>query len=316
MSPSVWLSVILLAGIASAATSEGVPRGKRTPRRPATHIVVRTVDFDAQGANLRLAPGVAVIVAGGRPDAPLAGRVTATLAGGAEISGRVEGGALGERLTRTVALRSADGRAPIGTGLEGALVIVAGKAAEGDVICETTGLVHARVIVPADALGAEPHELVYPMVVERVVWVPAETDLLATPGGRPRAHLARGARVAVLADDDPKWWRVRTYGAFALDGVVARERLATGGDGAPPIEAKVPKGLTPTHEVLAGAPASADPAGRKVVGNLRGGTLVSVGVEVAGPRVKVMTYGDVVGELWVPSAALRPLEREIWNERD
>jgi len=49
---------------------------------------------------------------------------------------------------------------------------------------------------------------------------------------------------------------------------------------------------------------------------LRGGTLVSVGVEVAGPRVKVMTYGDVVGELWVPSAALRPLEREIWNERD
>jgi len=310
----VWLSVFWLAGVASAATT--VPKGKRTPRRPATHVVTRTVDLDAQGAALRLAPGVAVIVAGARADAPLGGRVVATLAGGTEITGRVDGAALGERLTRTVALRAADGRTSIGTGLEGALVSVAGKAADGEVVCETTGLVRARVLVPADALGAEPHELVYPMVAERVVWVAAETELLGEPGGRPRARLARGARLAVLADDDPKWTRVRTYGAFALDGVVAHDRLATGPDGAPPLDEAVPKGLTPTHEVLAGAAASADPAGRKVVGNLRGGTLVSVGVEVAGPRVKVMTYGDVVGELWVPSAALRPLEREIWNERD
>jgi hypothetical protein len=115
--------------------------------------------------------------------------------------------------------------------------------------------------------------------------------------------------------DRSGWARVRTYGAFALDGVMPRDRLGPVGE-APESEAPPSKGLVPTHEVLTEALASADSLGRKPVGTLRGGALVTVGIEVAGPRVRVMTHGDAVGEIWVPAAALRSLERDIWNEHE
>ena len=306
--------VLLFWGTAWAATAS-LPRGKRSARKAATQVVVRTVDLDAQGVPIRLAPGVAVSVAGGRIDAPVSGRVVATLVGGAELTGRIDGAALGERLARTVELRAVEGGAPIGEGREGGLVTIAGRTADGAFVCDTVGPVRARVTVPANALTAEPRELVFPVVNERLGSMSSEADLLTAPAGRPRARLARGARVVILAQGDARWARVRTYGAFAIEGFVAKERLGST-DGAPPLEDPVPRGLTPTHEVLVEAPATADSAGRKSIGTLRGGTLVSMGVEVAGPRIKVMTYGDVVGEIWVPSASLRTLEREIWNEHD
>jgi hypothetical protein len=184
-------------------------------------------------------------------------------------------------------------------------------------LCETVGPVRAQVLVPADALTAEPRELVYPVVSEpaaKLAAISAPTDLVG-PGGRSRAKLERGARVVVLPLAVAAGFvRVRTYGPFALEGLVARERL--GADEGPMSAESRHAGLVPTHEVLAEAPAFADPAGKRPIGTLRGGALVSVGIEVSGPRVKVMTYGDVVGEMWVPSAALRPLEREIWVPED
>ena len=329
----VGLLVLALAAVTAGAATTAVPRGKRTPRKPATHVVVRRATLDAQGVEVHLASGLAVIVPGARIDAPIAGRVTATLAGQAELGGRIEGSALGARLAHATALGDPSGGPSLGEGREGAFVTALGKApgnakAPGSVVCDTVGPVRARVLVPAEALTAEARELVYPVVSEpgqKMVAVVAETELLAGAGGRVRAHLARGARVLVLGEDGGGrggWARVRTYGAFALDGVVARDRLGpTGetGDSAQSVEAggaasPASKGLTPTHEVLVEAAASADAAGRKPIGTLRGGTLVTVGIEVAGPRVKVMTYGDVVGEMWVPAAALRSLERDVWTQ--
>jgi hypothetical protein len=40
-----------------------------------------------------------------------------------------------------------------------------------------------------------------------------------------------------------------------------------------------------------------------------------MGVEVSGPRIKVMTHGEVVAELWATQAMLRPLEASVWAER-
>jgi hypothetical protein len=309
--------------LATGASGSAVPKGKRAPRKPVTHVVVRPAELDAQGLIVRLAPGLAVSVPSGRTDAPLRGRTSLTLGGQAELSGRVEASALGARLAHATPLADPVGGDRLGEGLEGAFVTVsspsggAGAPRSGSVLCETVGPVRAQVLVPADALTAEPRELVYPVVSEpaaKLATVSAPTDLVG-PGGRSRAKLERGARVVVLPLAAAAGFvRVRTYGPFAMEGLVAKDRLGAD-DGPLPAEPRK-TGLTPTHEVLAEAPAFADGGGKRPIGTLRGGTLVTVGIEVSGTRVKVMTYGDVVGEMWVTSAALRPLERDIWTEHD
>jgi hypothetical protein len=139
-------------------------------------------------------------------------------------------------------------------------------------------------------------------------------DLVTAPGGRSVAKIEKGARVVVL-EEDARWTHVRSYGAFEIEGWLPRERLAAT-DAVPPVDEAPARGLTPSHEALVDTAVFADAAGHKTAGTLRGGTLVTVGVEIAGPRVKIMTHGDVVVELWVAQAGLRALEPEIWNERN
>jgi hypothetical protein len=299
--------LIALAGTVDAAPD--VPRGRRTVRREPTHVVLRALDVDAQGARARLAPGVAVVVAG----PARSGMVTATTVGPVEVTARVEAAALGARIAADTDVRRVDGAAPIGRARAGALVVVVGRGG-GGLVCDTVGPVRARVVVPADTITAEPRELVYPVAEHRLAAVGAPTDLVGAPGGQAVARLERGARLAVV-DEDGAWARVRSYGAFEIDGYVARERLVDRAD-APPLDEPGSKGLTPTHEALVDTPAFADAAGRRAAGTLRGGALVSVGIERNGPRVQVMTHGDVVVELWVPLASLRPLEPDIWSERN
>jgi hypothetical protein len=332
----VFVALCAQAAPSWASSGPSVPKGKRAARKPVTHVVVRPAELDAQGVIVRLAPGLAVSVPSGRTDAPLRGRTSLTLGGQAELSGRVDAAALGARLAHATPLADPVAGDTLGEGLEGAFVTVSSRAGgaggagaprSGSVLCETVGPVRARVLVPADALTAEPRELVYPVVNEpaaKLAAISAPTDLVG-PGGRSRAKLERGARVVVLPGEAvgaaavAGFVRVRTYGPFAIEGLVAKDLVLKGRTGADdgPLPAEPRKtGLTPTHEVLAEAPAFADPAGKRPIGTLRGGVLVSVGIEVSGPRVKVMTYGDVVGEMWVPSTALRPLERDIWTQDD
>jgi hypothetical protein len=310
-------SLVVLASafvVAFAAQAASVPKGRRTQRKAATHVVVRPTDLEVQGVSARVAPGVEVVVAGARVGAPLTGKATATVLDGPELTGRIDGAALGQRLAKPTELYSVDGGALLGHALEGALVVVVGRTAGGLILCETVGAVRARVAIGADALTAEAHELVYPVVASKLMAAGAAGELAAAPGGRPLARVEKGARFAVL-EDDARWAHVRSYGPFEIEGWLPRDRL-TASDSAPPMDESPPRGLTPSHETLVDTPAFADAAGRKVAGTLRGGTLVTVGVEVVGPRVKVMTHGDVVAELWVARAGLRPLEPDIWNERN
>lgn len=304
--PELALIALVVSGLGSARGD--VPRGRRTAHKPPTHVVLHTVDLDAQGTLARLAPGVAVAAGAVR-----GGHAIVTTIGPVEVTGQVPAAALGARIAADTDVRAADGGVALGRARAGTLVAVVGRGS-GGIVCETIGPVRARVVVPADAVTAEPRELVYPVVEHRMAAIGGPTELTAAPGGKPVARLERGARVTVLGDEGGSA-RVRTYGGFELDGFVARERLADPAEAAPP-EAPPSKGLTPTHEALVDAPAFADEAGRRVVGTLRGGALVSVGIERNGPRVKVMTHGDVVVEVWVPLAGLRPLEPDVWLNRD
>jgi hypothetical protein len=307
------VAALLVGAFAPArARADDPPRGRRTTHRAPTFVVVAPTDLDAGGAVARLAPGVGVVTTGpslGTGSRP-SGRVAVTLAAPVEISGSMSGADLGGRLAADTELRSPDGATVLGRGRAGALLAVVGSRGRG-FVCDTAGRVRARVWVPAVALTTEPRELVYPVAAEKVVTLAAPAELRQSRGGPVLARLDAAAQV-VLLGGDAQAAHVRSYGPVEIEGEIERARLAISAD-APVGEGK---GLTPTHEALVDTPAYADAHGTRRVGLLRGGTLVTMGVEVDGPRVKVMTHGDVVVELWVQRASLRPLEPDIWSERD
>lgn len=293
-------ALLLIAGIAAAAE---VPRGRRAPRPAATHVIVRATEIVAGGATLKVAPGVPVHSGGGG----------VTLLDDVQISGRVPAPALGLVLAHDVQLLDARGQ-PVGQGRAGAPVRTSGRAGDRVTIEPADPLAPAaRFVVDAGALSAERHELVLPAPEYALLVVKAPTPLAATSGGPPRARLPAGLRVEPIAPADERgFMHVRTYGGIAVEGWVAKDRLAaTDGSEVPAAPAR---GLTPNHEALVDAPIYADPRATRPIGLLRGGALVTAGVEVEGPRVKVMTHGDVVGEVWVAQAALRRLEASVWVE--
>jgi hypothetical protein len=310
---TVGLAVVV--GAVRSAAAAPPPRGERRARPAPTHVVVRLADLDAGGVLVRVAPRVPVVAAGVVGHRPGA-RVEVTLAGGVDLSGRMEASALGAVVGSDVELRSVDGADVLGRARAGALVVPVGAGPPGMTVCDTVGLVQARVALPAGALGAEPRELVFPVASGRRAALSAAAALVSTPAARGggRARLARGASVVVLGEDGG-WARVRTYGGVELEGFVPAERLGPAEGTAPLEDAGAGSALTPTHEALVDAFAFADGGGRRRIGTLRGGTLLSVGIETVGGNVKVMTSGRVVGEVWVPAASLRPLEPEVWRER-
>src|SRR5262249_57322795 len=66
--PELALIALVVSGLGSARGD--VPRGRRTAHKPPTHVVLHTVDLDAQGTLARLAPGVAVAAGAGRGGPP------------------------------------------------------------------------------------------------------------------------------------------------------------------------------------------------------------------------------------------------------
>lgn len=311
------LGLFLFFGINAAAAP--LPKGVRTPRRVATYVIVRPADLNAHGVLARLGPGLGVTVDG--DDAP-SGRsnVRVTTGGLIELAGTVPAAALGARLAQSTELYNVEDGSVVGTGLAGALVAVARRTGGGRVQCETVGPIRARVAVDAGSLTAEPGEWVYPMAAAPIFAVSEAVNLIAKPSEHVVARLDPWTRVRVLDETDATTTantaiHVTTYGPFALTGWLPRVRLVRDGD-APPIDAAAPRsGLTPTHEALIDTAVFADRSGHHAIGTLHGGALVTMGIETDGPRVKIMTHGDVIVEAWVVMGSLRRLEPEIWSDR-
>ena len=288
-------ALIFAAVLAGVAQATPLPKGERAPRPKATHVVVQAADLSAQGATFRVVPGVAV--------ARSASGVT--LVGPVEIRGRMDPAALGARICREAELRDAKNTA-VGRALPGALVRTSGAGR-----IEAVAPLHGRLTVDASATGTADCSLVLPQNENALLQTTARTSLAASPRGPARLTLDPGARVEPTAAPDAAGWQpVRTYGGLAVDGWLPAARLAPAGDPEPPPS----RGLAPTHEALVDTPLFADAAGKKPIGLLRGGALVSVGVERSGANVKLMTHGDVVGEGWAPLDSLRPLEASVWAE--
>lgn len=296
-------AVALLAIAATASAAPPVPKGKRAPQPVATHVIVRATEIAVGGATLKVAPGVPVHAGGGG----------ITLLADVQITGRVPAAALGLLLGRDVQLLDARG-ALVGQGRRGAPVRTSGRAGDRVTIEPADPLAPAaRFVVDAAALSAERQELILPAPEYALLVVKAPTPLAATSGGPLRARLPAGLRVEPIAPADERGFlHVRSYGGLAVEGWVPKDRLAPA-DGSE-VPAAPSRGMTPNHEALVDAPIHAEPNGKKPIGILRGGALVTAGVEVEGRRVKVMTHGDVVGEVWVEMEALRRLEASVWAE--
>ncbi len=291
MTPAALVVVLLAAG---------PPRGKPAARPEPNRVVVRHTLLRAGDVTAQVARGVPAREEGGR----------VLLLGGVEISGRVEPGALGVRVAR-----DADAYAPsgerIGAVRAGALV-VPGARAGGRVLCDVPGEVRARVAIDADALTAAPADFVWREARGRKLEAQADAPLWATAqGGAVRATLAAGAFV-VLIDELPDVLHVTTYAELELDGYVPKKPFEPAGGA--PYRAPPATGLNPTHEALVDTPIFADPAGRKRLGQLRGGALVTAGKDLTGGLRKVMTHGDVVVEAWVADGDLRALDAQNWAQ--
>lgn len=292
----VVVLLLALTGVATVAAAQPVPKGKRAPRPRATHVVVRQTELTAGGVVFRVAPGIPVV----------SGGAGVTLLGDVQVTGRVPATALGLGLARDTDLLDARGGV-VGKARAGAFVRPGPRAgARVTVEPASPSSPEGRFVVDGSALTAEPPELVLPANEFALLVVTSKVAL-------GNAALSPGARVEPIAPaDDRGRMRVRTYGAFTLEGLVPRDRLApSDGSELPPPPSR---GLNPNHEALVDAPLFADARGKKPIGHLRGGALVTAGVEVEGSRVKVMTHGPVVGEAWVERASLRPLEASVWSE--
>jgi hypothetical protein len=300
----------LLCGAVASLALADVPRGRPATRPQATHVVVRETELQAEGLRVRVFPGVGVAVRW----PPTRGRVVAaTLTGPVELSGQLDGAALGLRVQRDVPLRDARGRVLVGSARAGALVHLRGEGTAGATI-EPTGGIRGRFVVAREALGPDLVELVLP-VPEGVVAI-VRTAAPLREGRQARAaivaQLEAGARIDVLSrSEDGRAVRGRTYGGLLIEGWIAAQALST----EVPATPQAPPRGPPTHEALVDVPAFADAGGRRRVGTLRGGALVTLGIEATGDRGRVTPHGgQVQAQLWVPLGGLRALEASVWAE--
>jgi len=298
---------LLLILAAAAPGAAAPPTGHRTPRPRPTHVVVAEARLDAGGGVVAvLEPGTPVQAAA-RGRASPRGKVKVSLTGAVALKGTVDAAQLGQRVARDVPLHDAAGKAEIGRVRAGALVrVLSGAAAGGRVLVETLGPVTAKGSLPADALSAEPHEL----VLEGEWDVKAHKALDLYPSkdvkGPARARLAPGARMTVV-EQVGQVAHVRTYGAHEVDGWTIIDVLA---DRAPEDKPGAePDLIKPTHEILVDAPFYAGADGKRAVGTLRGGTLVQLIPTLDKSALeKVLTAGGVNATGWVKRTDLRPVD--------
>jgi hypothetical protein len=312
------LLLVLVAGSAFAAGGAGAPRGKRTLRPKPTHVVIVETAFDTGGGSAAtLLPGVAVAAKGA--GASPKGKVKLTLAGAIEVTGTVDGAALGVRVQRDSVLYGVDGKQKLGTARTGALVRVTGPAKAGRTPVETAGEFKLRGQIASADLGIEPAELVmttswnYQTDKPCQVWAGQKLDgaaLVKLPEGVHVEYFEVAGEVSHL----------RTVGGIEIEGWTPTSNLRERESSA--AQPQEPNLVQPTHEVFIDAPIFADATGKKKIGVLRGGVLVEVnkratrtadGAEKSG-LVKVTTPGDAVVEGWVKLADLRALSEKVWNQ--
>jgi hypothetical protein len=307
MRPLALLTLVVptLAG----AAGEAPPRGKRTARPKATHVIVAPTTLAAEGAKVELMPGAGVAV--GR--LPAKGKVRVTLTGDVAIAGSVEAAAVGRCVTGDVELKSVDGTQRLGTARAGALVrVLARKAPAGLVVVQTVAPLGMEAALPAEALDAEMREVVlkedWNLETVKPAELHASSELKA-----PVARLEKGVRLAMVAQKGDVV-HVRTHGAFVIDGWT----LAANVTDRDPSSAEPPaKRVKPTHEVFVDTPLYARADGAKTIGTVRGGALVEAERRLVGDptsRVKVSTLGRVKATGWMRMTDLRKLEDSVWSE--
>ena len=243
------------------------------------------------------------------------------MAGDVRLAGAVDRKLLGLRLARDVELLAPNGTAaagkPLGTARTGALVRVV--AVQGpDVIVEAVGTVPVRGRVPADALTADPRELLL------------HGEWTAGPRRRSRcgwrARLARRRWPRSPRAPRSSTWRSsgKTAGrrscAFAptdpsrFEGWIDARDVANRRPDERPEQPATP--VKPTHEILVETPLFAAAGSPRRIGSLMGGVLVEASQVPAGPGgewVKVLTRGAVGVEGWVLRSSLRPLDKSVWE---
>jgi hypothetical protein len=306
------LAFVALCLIPALALATAPPRGRRTPRPKATHVVLTETAFVTGGGPATLMPGVPVAVAGGAAAPRGKTRVTVVWAG-LEFDGTVDGARLGACVNADVPLLSADGKTTIGQAHPGGLVRVVGAGSKpGQVLVETAGRFTVRAQLPREAVGALPfdvvlaHEWNYATAKPTVVYATREL------AGSGFVRLPEGVQVEAY-EQAGDTVHLRTVGGIELDGWTPASNLAPReNQGAP---APDPNLIKPTHEVFVDAPVFADPAGKRRIGTLRGGALVEVNpkaslnddVAVKAGTFKIMTPAPVVVEAWVKKDDVRQL---------
>lgn len=314
MSVRAALAGLILLGALPADAAP--PRGKRSQRPKPTHIVVTGGELEA-GAEVpaELDAGVQVSVKGGSAAKTPGGKVKATVAGPVEISGTIPGAVLGQRILADTDVYSADGKTLIGRARAGAFVQPRGTGpGKGKLTVETVGEVIGKIVVDAAQVGPDPAELVLADTAGLSMVVAAEdADLFSGKDlkGTPRMKVKKGTQL-VHVEELGEAAHVKTYGAFEIEGWLVRAKV--GDAGSVPTEDGDGSKPSPSHEVFTDTTLWAGSDGKKVVGTLRGGTLVGITQKPVEGRARVRTLGDVRVEGWVKMSDLEPMESSVWRE--
>lgn len=298
------IALLLMTAVASAAP----PRGKRAHRPKATHVTVVDVPLAGGDRPSVLVAGTPVAVKKGKGKT-----AEIVVADNVELVGSVPAADLGLRVLKEVEARDAAGVA--GKIRAGAVVRVAGVRA-GTAEVETVGPISARLKVDAAALGTDRVGLVLPDAAGQPLGVIVEdAELFADEKLKTRrARLARGARF-VLLEEKGDAARVKGYGAYELEGWVYAAKLGDPGAlavDATPAEAPVVR--QPTHEVFLDTPLFLGSDGKKKLGLLRGGTLVSITQKPKDGYARIETVGAIRAEGWVKLADLEELTSSVWRD--
>jgi hypothetical protein len=319
---SLLLALLLL--VPAVALAAAPPRGKRPPRPRATHLVITETAL-APGAGA--APGT--VLAGVPVAAPSAavtqkGKVKVTVIGPVEVTGTVDGAALGLRVARETPLYAPGGKTQLGKAAPGALVRVTGKGKGKGLVAVAAiagaGGFEVRGELAEKDLTAEPGDLVLTVAWNYQTGKPADLWAGQDLKGAPILRVPEGAHLEFY-EQAGDVAHVRTVGGVEIHGWTPVANLTP--REAPPATAGPPRLVQPTHEAFIDAPIYADVAGKKKIGTLRGGALVEMNPRAtrdAGDAaknagtVKVTTYGGVVVEGWVKETDLRQLSQKAISQ--
>jgi len=305
------LLIALFPALAGAGEGGATPRGKRTPRPKATHLTVAAASLDVGGAKVPLDPGVPLAVGA----MAAKGKVRVTVLGAVVLSGTLEVQAIGKVVRADSELRALDGQGRLGTARAGAgLRTPPGrKAPAGMVAVASVGPVILEALLPADALAAEPRELVIHEDWNARTEKAAELFATAQLKAPALARLEPGARL-VLLEHKGEVAHVRTQGALAVEGWTLAANV---GDKQATDLDKPAERIKPSHEVFVDAPLYAAGEGKRSLGVVRGGTLVQAEKLLVGDpaaRAKVKILGPVKATGYMKLADLRKLEESVWSE--